>query len=205
MVSSTKQSINAFSSIDNKHPIIATQYKDGVFYEEQVKTWLRDIGHDVSDSTKEENIVDDIDCWVDGEGVSIKSHLPKYFNMSFQFELEGCRNNRWVKSWYYTGKAKYYVMWKRHNEYKGELYRLNKEDVVNYVEDKGWSRIVELNATNRKIQRFGTTTNARLGCIEKKDAINGGVAQLIAASKEPSIERLRQTAEDLTLDLLGLI
>lgn len=192
-------------AISAKHPLIRAQYEEGRFHEEQVKNWMRELGHEVVDGTMMEDVAHDIDCYIDGVPVSIKCNLPKWFNNSFQFEIRRYTNGTWCDSWYLEGKAEYYLIWKRHEELKGELYKLSKQDVAEYVETNGWDREVGLAPKTKKVQQYSKSKNAHLGCIEKDNAIESGVAKLYAASTEPSIKRLRQTAEELTLEFMGII
>lgn len=164
MTLATKNS-NAFFTIYNK----------GLQDEATVKTHLRNTGRLVTASTKEQDMFDDVDCFVDGVAVSIKSQRAgvKYGNVGLELSQhltthEGCATTRailsnkditvkdiarleavgsWSSSWFINGKAEEYYI------YSGEVLRKYKKvDILTYIAKAGYLRIRPLKPETKTSQ-----------------------------------------------------
>jgi hypothetical protein len=134
-----------------------------------VKAYLTSKGFAVTKSTEVQDKFEDIDLFLEGIPASIKAEHSgiRYHNVYFELgqqlsthedcaytkSIIGTKNRlspsdcsdlldspSWEHSWYYTGKADIYLI------YQGDkLLVYKKEDIVRYVEDRGWLRICTLN------------------------------------------------------------
>lgn len=170
-------------------PAIRAEYEEGQANELIVREWLEELGYETRDVSKEDDYKRDIDCLARRKGtekwvrVSIKCNLPRYIDRAFVFELETYSkvHDNWRASWYNTGKADVYVVWKRDGKGGGELYCLKKADVQKYVELNGWDVHTGLTdpATVARAQQH-TQTQVKLGLIQKWNATETGIAKLLA-------------------------
>lgn len=159
------QNSNAFFAIYNK----------GLADEQTVKTHLKNTGRLVTASTVDQDRFEDIDCFVDGVAVSIKSQRAgvKYGNVGLELSQhltshEGCATTRvvlankditvkdiarleatgsWTTSWFINGKAEEYYI------YSGEVLRIYKKvDILAYVAKNGYLRIRPLKPETKTTQ-----------------------------------------------------
>lgn len=142
-------------------------YRKGISEEASIKEYLRNTGRLVTESTKEENMFQDIDCFVNGRSVSIKTmHAgAKYGNIGMELmslltvhqdcqassdilankvlTMESCRSlyntGNWELGWYPNGKAEdYYIL-------IGEVLRIyRKEDIQAHLANNKFLRICGL-------------------------------------------------------------
>lgn len=179
-------------AISEMHPVIRKQFEDGQENEKRVREWLEELGYETKDVPKDWDYRLDIDCLARKKGVknwvrvSIKCNLPKYFQHGFIFELEkyGKREQRWSPSWYSSGQADVYVVWKRNHSGGGELWVLKKADIKEYVELNGWDYECGLRPEVLAEQQHHNQCNTRLGAIQKQNALDTKVARMIASKEK---------------------
>lgn len=152
-----------------------TIYNGGLKDEAFVKAHLTSTGRKVVQSTMEEDKFQDIDCYVDGVAVSIKTQRSavKYGTIGFELtqqltERADCATTRailanreislndikrleasgsWEKSWFYNGKAEEYYI------YTGEVLRIyRKVDILDHIEKYGYKRVRALRAETKATQ-----------------------------------------------------
>lgn len=159
----------------------ATKNSFGLEKEKQIQNWLaRTYDTHVVKSSKDDDILYDIDCWMGRTSISIKSQsicahtgnlgFETYKMDTFTHEYDKAQlvkhpflNVRgvWVPSWFYAGKAQYYVV-----AVVDDLYQVSKERLLEYVEQYGWDR--EASLSNKVLEEHA---NRRY-----KDYKNGLVA-----------------------------
>lgn len=167
-------------------------YSAGLSDERRVVNFLQDTFQTsvVRPASKEQNILKDIDCFVDEKAVSIKAQHAgaRYGNIYFELAQEprGCDSPKlnskkdisvnqlqelldigWVPSWYHTTEADLYCI------LQGQTLRIyQKSDIVDYVTSSGFLRIRPLSDYRRgyllesKTYRY---TNAVCGYINITD------------------------------------
>ena len=140
------------------------QYDKGLADEAKVIGWLKAQGYQVVPSTAQENKEDDIDIWVNGHGISIKSQHKgaRYRNIGLELcsllttkstckvsqkvLLNGLKDlgtidhliatGSWEPGWFSTGRATKYLF------YQGNQMRLyTKASIKAYVDSKGFLRL----------------------------------------------------------------
>lgn len=155
-------------------------YQNGLNEERRVKMFFQNQGCRVFGSSYEENVYDDIDCWVDNVPVSIKAQHAalKYPRQTFYFETEQqlTADSSWHKTgWFYQGKAQVYAILQGNElsildvaKVKAEL--ANRATQPEWAETDGFSYVRSLSAAVRKTQggsyRF---SDARCGYIYKPE------------------------------------
>ena len=92
----------------------AEVWRMGLAEERRIKMFLLSLGFQVTNSSKEENIWEDIDCWIGTTSVSIKAQHSSlnYPGITACFELEQklTGTDIWEPSWFYNGKADKYLI-----------------------------------------------------------------------------------------------
>lgn len=154
-------------------------YASGLADEKLVKEYCSQVlGWTVRDSTREENVFQDIDAWVNGKPVSIKAEHSglKYGNIYFELaqhltEFQDCQESArildrkeltvshvrdlvelgsWEYSWFYNSKANYYFI------LQGDILRIySKADLQKHIQDIGFSHLRPL-TQRRKDYQGGT-------------------------------------------------
>ncbi|MBW4558451.1 MAG: hypothetical protein KME59_21500 [Trichormus sp. ATA11-4-KO1] len=142
-------------------------YEKGLSDERKVMDFLRGQGYNVKPASSQENKKEDIDCWVNGKPVSIKSSHKgaKFKNIGLELANQltsrvACRDTEyilgklsislldvdtlidtgsWEPGWYATGKATNYLFYQEH-----ELRLYTKKSIENYVNSKGFLRVRQL-------------------------------------------------------------
>lgn len=141
--------------------------------------------HLVTPSTEHENKVDDIDCWVDGVPVSIKtqSTAARTGNLVFELEVKWRDTGEWGKSWYYNSKADYYLF-----QVTDNVYRIYKQHLLDYVDLAGFDRETENTAKNVVMQAAinHPHSNARIGLISLEKLLAAGVAEEVFYPETPT-------------------
>ena len=97
-------------SIELKTP--KQEWDEGLNQEARVFQWLESRGLTVQPSTKEENVYNDIDVWVNKKPTSIKSPRSESVNRYRRIPLElqtQYSDGTWLDSWFKYGKAEVYV------------------------------------------------------------------------------------------------
>lgn len=115
----TKDMLNANRNVNG----FSAAYQAGLKDEAKVIDGLKADGYDVQPSTRDENRLEDIDCWIDGKSFSIKAEHKglDYGNIYFELENQITATGEWVKDgWYYTGKAEFYLIYQG-NEVRSTL------------------------------------------------------------------------------------
>ena len=147
-------------------------YEQGLSDELKVIEFLRAQGYTVETSSREDNIKNDIDCWVNGKPTSIKSqhkgvwfrnigfelanHLTTQANCGLTKKILGTgsisiadvdsliSSGSWEPGWMSTGTATNYLF------YQGGNIRLyTKESIKRYVATNGWLRVRPLTEDTR--------------------------------------------------------
>lgn len=173
-------------------------YIDGKAQEKVVVQLLESVGFEnVLNGTREQDIYHDIDLVgrYGGEVVtiSVKANTPKYFSADFVFELGVTYANhpeKFVPSWFNTGKADYYAVYKRHHSGGGELYLINKAELLDFVAINGWKKRTTQKpfiATAQQEDKGIAFTYLALGC--RQQFIASGVAKLIASNIGGAVAR----------------
>lgn len=136
-----------------------TYNRAGFEMEVKIAERLKEIGCRVNESTKAQNIRDDIDLFVEGAAVSIKNqqnglkygHI--YFELATQHKVSFDPNElywttevqswlaqtpwnpSWYPSWFLTGKATKYLI------AQGNVVTLySKSDILSYIQANGFAR-----------------------------------------------------------------
>lgn len=142
-------------------------YAQGLKDEEMVIAWLKFKGYKVESSTREENIHQDIDCYINGVPTSIKAQHAgvKYGNIYMELKAQLTSSKQWVSSWFENGQAEQYLI------LQGKTLRLYKKaDLLKHVAEIGWSHTRTLSAQVKATQggtyRF---SNALLGFLKPSD------------------------------------
>jgi hypothetical protein len=162
----------------NEH--FKNEYNRGLSDEKLIIQFLKDgfikRGHLVKESSKDENIYDDIDVWVNSTPFSIKCY-GKYTPQNFLCELETMdKFGQWSDSWFLNGKAKHYILWHKGSDV---LYQVDKELLLDYIDTDGYDRITGLSADIKKAQENHRHRNVKAGLIAIHKLITAGVAKEI--------------------------
>jgi hypothetical protein len=123
------------------------EYARGTRREQVVLRKLKALGWDIEPSTREQNILHDVDavrrCNDMTLNISIKSMSYKTYqkSKSILFEIDVLLKDTmtWVPSWFQTGKADCYVV---DIEQFGLLF-ISKPGLVEYVNTHGWNRTTQ--------------------------------------------------------------
>ena len=135
-----------------------------------------------------ENIEQDIDLWVDGVPVSIKTQHKGVETGNYSFELEQqLRSGKWVKDHgFWCSKAQTYLI------IQGDhMYRLSKASVCEYVKKHGWDRVVTLSQSFKEGQEGKYHIDAKSGLIARDKLSN-----VVTYHIDPL---LLKVADDLTI------
>ena len=144
----------------------SSTYRNGLAEEKRVIEFLKTKFADVQPSTKQQNMIEDIDCFVDGVSVSVKAEHDglRYGNVYFELENQITATQQWeLDGWYYTGKAEKYVI------IQGQEIRLyDKKAIKDHVEANGWLRVLPL-SWKRKASQGGSyrTMDTRCGYLDR--------------------------------------
>ena len=88
------------------------EWNEGLNQETRVINWLESRGLTVQPSTKEQNVYNDIDVWVNNKPTSIKSPRPesvyRYRRIPLELKTQ-YSDGSWLDSWFRYGKAEVYV------------------------------------------------------------------------------------------------
>ncbi len=123
-------------------------YTKGIETERRLIEYLVENGYNINGSTREENVVYDIDCFHGQVPVSIKTQHTclKTGNVAFELEVTTVNGNK-EPGWFKSGKAvKYWIIIGR------QLYQAGKQDVIDYVMKNGWRRKASLTAAKKASQ-----------------------------------------------------
>lgn len=142
-------------------------YAKGLSDEKKVMDFMQSLGYRVEPSTKEENMFNDVDCYINGHPASIKAEHAglKYNNIYFELEAQLTATGEWVPSWYETGTAKWYLI------LQGDTLRCYlKKNIKAYVDLVGWQKIRSLGWKTKK-QQGGTYrySDAKCGFLVPTD------------------------------------
>lgn len=132
----------------------------GLSDEQLVKDFLAGLGWMVEDSSKHDDMVNDIDCFVSplagelfglppGIPVSIKAQHKglKFNNIGFEVEKQLTNSGKWLKSNWHTSKAEVYAI------LQGTVLRLYLvKDLKEYVNKFGFIRIRSLSPGSKTYQ-----------------------------------------------------
>jgi hypothetical protein len=124
-------------------------YQQGLNDEQKVIQFLVEKGYEIRNSTREENIQQDIDVYVNGVPVSIKCQhtASRTGNLCFELETidrEGIRKD----SWFRTGKADSYIIL-----VNDSVYRIEKNSLQEYIDSNGFDRFAGLTNSTQKLQK----------------------------------------------------
>jgi hypothetical protein len=132
----------------------------------------------VRPSSSDENIKYDIDVWSNNIAYSIKCYQTTT-PLNFQVELEKMdRYGKWRKSWYYNGKSDIYLVW---HKYIATLFKINKKDVVEYVDKYGFDSTGKLKDETSKSQVEGkhADVDVKNGYINFDILVKMGIAKIL--------------------------
>lgn len=153
------------------------QWEYGHKREAQVIRYLQDTFHTViRPSSRDENILEDIDCWMGNTSISIKSQdiALRTKNFGFELEMHNKERDEWVPSWYFTGKAQYYVI------IVGETcYQLCKQRLQDYVNEHGWDSVKQLSPRVAASQAHRAHDQYTNGLLSIKTALVNNIARVI--------------------------
>lgn len=175
------------------------EYKRGLRDEERVINALKHAGHIVRESSKKENIYQDIDCWVNGQPVSIKSQAVAAKTGRVVFELEvkvavdalGALDSvdpndyvyEWEYSWFYYGQATSYLILIGERLLKINVPMLHERTIKvrrDCVRQSGISfRRLSQAAVKRQMKARHPHHDAKLMLVETQHLINEGIAQWV--------------------------
>lgn len=156
-----------------------SSYTNGLVAEEKVKQFLRSCGHAVDPSTKEENTRYDIDCFVDGEPVSIKVPHNSYNSHNIGLETWHFKDDWQPTGWFYTGKVRYYVVWHKTGDVVQYDKWLLKESLdIGIFKSLYKKQLREETCVNQKAIGHGTI-DAESVYVDTKECIELGVAKVI--------------------------
>lgn len=139
-------------------------YQQGISDEKRVLEFLKSRGHEVIPSSREQNIKDDIDLFLDGVPVSVKAQHDGWCYGEVYLELATQRGRmgtpwdatqwdmvsslakrssrpvfmkpgEWNPSWYFQGKAEYYLFWQQDT-----LRLIHKQDIKDTIEAYGFKK-----------------------------------------------------------------
>lgn len=165
--------------------------EDGLAAQKLVEEWFKSHGYDLRYPQMHQDKYKDIDFFVVVDGrwvsISVKANEPEYYRFPFLFELNiGWRREgpqgRYVQvlpSWYYTGRADYYLVFKRKTEVTGDLWLIDKKDLVDHVIEHGFMTIkrTQGNAHQREIAEGKEFTE--VGLLSIKELRDAGIAKKI--------------------------
>lgn len=138
---------------------LAQQYQRGLADEKKAIAFLKAEGYDVQVSSREQNILQDIDCIIDGKATSIKAEhtglrynniymelanllqdynsiIPLMSNITLEVVELALSTPEWEPGWFYTGTATQYLI------LQGNSLRLyQKTDIINHVQSQDFLRI----------------------------------------------------------------
>ncbi len=132
--------------------------------------------HAVTASTREENLLQDIDCYIDGVPVSIKTQNTAAKTGNLAFELRFCwrATGEWVDSWFYYGLADYYLV-----QVYDKVYRLDCKPLKAWVAGRGWDR--ETTNTGRSREQQGNLghpqSDFKIGLVKIQTLIDNNLAE----------------------------
>lgn len=170
--------------------------QQGLKAEIAVKRWLQLTGYAVRESTRTENIQDDIDCWVRGRqftnwhSISIKAMTAgiSYGQVGFEIETDRSKDRQ---GWFQSGKADYYLIVRDRcflsqwqpiqtdaKPYPPRLYWLHRQSLHSWVEANGWHHTASLSPALLRQQRGLNTTSGYLLC---KDLLSWDRVEMLPA------------------------
>lgn len=123
-------------SIDRKH--FNHSKANGLAAEQYVINELKSRMNDVQPSSRHENVVLDIDVYVNGKPCSIKSHKhdPKYPAAIFLEKQVQFADGSWHDSWFINGKAEYYYTLIHQGSLESaKLYHIAKKALLEWLTD----------------------------------------------------------------------
>jgi len=149
-------------------------YNAGVQSEQEIIEAMVQAGFPARASNRRENIDLDIDCWLGELSISIKtSHATlKSGNLCFELECLQASDGKWLPSWFYRGKAAMYVI-----RVGDALYMINKADLLGYVAECGWDKVVTNTSKVKNTQVCYRFSDARVGLVSLQTLLNDGIAQ----------------------------
>jgi hypothetical protein len=112
----------------------------GLRAESETKAWLRRTfpNEQFREPTRAEDEQQDIDIWRNEIPYSIKTQAKALETGNLSFELRKMdRNGQWHDSWFYKGKAAYYLV--RFGRRVGVIY---KDALIRHIAGYGWDRTI---------------------------------------------------------------
>ena len=173
---------------------------DGLRLEATLIKWMvknPQLFHRVVTAKAYENITRDIDVWVITKTqqwvpMSIKVNEPQYYEAPMLLELRQAfypKNKdgtydyngepNVIDSWFYRGKAEYYLVWKRRTKTKGDVWLVNKQQLLSYVDEHGFDKVTTQRKEVQDREREDGKAFTELGLIDLKKLREHGVARLI--------------------------
>lgn len=172
-------------------------YRRGMRREAVVLDTLAGMGWEVWESSREDNVRNDIDGWrsvsmPDGRHaclpLSVKSMTARTFAQSgsllFELYVLDRHSMNWFPSWFHTGKAAAYVV-----DIEGDgLYYVSKAKLQAYVSENGFDRTVQNTpevVTSQYVSRH-SHLDSQSGIIQLAKLLRHGVARLIVKYDKPA-------------------
>jgi hypothetical protein len=126
-------------------------YEQGLRQEARVIDALQKNFKTVRKSSPREDKFLDIDVWVDGLPLSIKSQPAclRTGNLAFELKVLDAVSGKLEPSWYYKGKARGYLFLVGE-----ELFVINKDRLDSFVRKFGWDKIKTLSPKVREEQKL---------------------------------------------------
>jgi hypothetical protein len=140
---------------------------------------------DIKWSNYKENVMYDIDLFVDDVPVSIKGKTPKYFASDvYLFEIErfSAKDGNWYPSWYYDTRADAFCFLSVHESANVELTWVDRDGVDAYVKDNGFDEKKGLSYSTKREQSAHNQSDTLNGFIKKKNLLSSGVASVLYAT-----------------------
>jgi len=134
--------------------------------------------HSVKESSKQDNIHKDIDCFIDNVPTSIKSDrmAQKTGNLALELQCWNQYSRLWEDSWFTKDYAKQYIY-----VLGDRVYHIFKDDIKNYVRDFNFDRITGISKKVQSAQKeigHAHTLN-RIGLIKIEKLIQRKVMTLL--------------------------
>lgn len=174
-----------------------TAYQNGITDENIIiNKLLTRFPNKVFTSSQQDNILNDIDMWINNKPVSIKCYAPNT-PANFAFELQNLHRdtNKWNDSWYYTGKASAYLIW--HQKFD-DVYFINKQKLIEYVKENDFDRTTELKGSTIESQKnIGHIhINCKLGLLKIAKMLELGIATVLLKTDDYNIELAKYKASN---------
>jgi hypothetical protein len=143
--------------------------------------------HAVTPASTEENIHDDIDCWIDGVGVSIKTQHSgkKTGNIVMELKVKQRGTGVWEDSWFHNGKAVYYLI-----TVGDKTYRIYADKLKEWLAIHGFDRTTQNSAATVANQSAigHRHADSLIGLISITKLVTANIAEEMNYGNPPGIK-----------------